>query len=291
MGAFAYCTSCGERSSGSGRFCAECGNALLTADIPPPPSVDSDEREPGPGLLDPAIEFKAVRRSQNGGSKAGNLTLSSDGLHFAVGSRDAARDPYGLMGLTWQWADIAQLDFSDAAPSHLRFFGGGERAAHLTVTPRGGAAATLEIAYDVFVVVEEAAFCVAAATDVLVTLDGFEVTGEEAADELEHMLDDEGTVPPSPTQAPATYLPGYPIGYPAMPAPTNGLAIASLVCAFVFTPLGLVFGLIAKSQIKRTGESGGGLATAGIVISIIFMALAIAFWVFLAVAINNANNV
>ena len=50
-------------------------------------------------------------------------------------------------------------------------------------------------------------------------------------------------------------------------APTNGLAIASLICAFLFAPLGIIFGHISLSQIKRTGEDGHGLAVAGLVIS------------------------
>jgi peptidyl-prolyl cis-trans isomerase B (cyclophilin B) len=45
------------------------------------------------------------------------------------------------------------------------------------------------------------------------------------------------------------------------------MAIASLICAFVFAPLGIIFGHISLSQIKRTGEEGHGLAVAGLVIS------------------------
>ena len=45
------------------------------------------------------------------------------------------------------------------------------------------------------------------------------------------------------------------------------MAIASLICAFLFAPLGIVFGHISLSQIKRTGEEGRGLAVAGLVIS------------------------
>src|SRR6478735_7820932 len=57
-----------------------------------------------------------------------------------------------------------------------------------------------------------------------------------------------------------------PYGRPG-PRPTNGMAIASLVCAFIFAPLGIVFGHISLSQIRRTGEEGHGLAVAGLVIS------------------------
>jgi peptidyl-prolyl cis-trans isomerase B (cyclophilin B) len=63
------------------------------------------------------------------------------------------------------------------------------------------------------------------------------------------------------------YPPPYdPYGY-LRPRPTNGMAIASLICAFVFAPLGIIFGHISLSQLKRTGEEGHGLAVAGLVIS------------------------
>jgi peptidyl-prolyl cis-trans isomerase B (cyclophilin B) len=60
-----------------------------------------------------------------------------------------------------------------------------------------------------------------------------------------------------------------------MSAGTNGMAIASLVCAFLCSPLGLVFGLVAKSQIKSRGGGGDGLATAGIILSVVFLILGI----------------
>ena len=54
---------------------------------------------------------------------------------------------------------------------------------------------------------------------------------------------------------------------------TNGLAIASLACGlalFVFGPLtavpAIVFGHVARHQIKRTGEQGAGLAVAGLIL-------------------------
>jgi peptidyl-prolyl cis-trans isomerase B (cyclophilin B) len=55
----------------------------------------------------------------------------------------------------------------------------------------------------------------------------------------------------------------------------NALAVASLVCAFVFSPLGIVLGLVARSQIRRTGQRGDGLAVAGIVISIVSLVVGI----------------
>jgi len=56
-------------------------------------------------------------------------------------------------------------------------------------------------------------------------------------------------------------------------AKTNGLAMASLVCGlaqFVFGPAAtipaIVFGHVARHQIKRTGEQGAGLALAGLIL-------------------------
>ncbi|WP_099244581.1 peptidylprolyl isomerase [Mycobacterium sp. shizuoka-1] len=77
--------------------------------------------------------------------------------------------------------------------------------------------------------------------------------------------------PPPPYGSP--YGPG-PYAYPA-PPPTNGMAIASLICAFLFAPLGIVFGHISLSQIKKSGEEGRGLAIAGLVISYLVTVLSI----------------
>jgi hypothetical protein len=53
----------------------------------------------------------------------------------------------------------------------------------------------------------------------------------------------------------------------------NGLAIASLACGlaqFMFGPLAtipaIVFGHVARHQIKQTGEQGAGLALAGLIL-------------------------
>lgn len=77
--------------------------------------------------------------------------------------------------------------------------------------------------------------------------------------------------PPDPYQGP--YGAGrYP--YPP-PAQTNSMAIASLVCSFLFFPLGIVFGHVSLSQIKRSGEGGRGLAIAGLVISYVITVMTI----------------
>ena len=49
-------------------------------------------------------------------------------------------------------------------------------------------------------------------------------------------------------------------------APVNGFAIASLVTAFVFAPVGILLGHLSLGQIKRTGERGLGLAIAGLAV-------------------------
>ncbi|OYD67302.1 DUF4190 domain-containing protein [Rhodococcus sp. OK302] len=95
---------------------------------------------------------------------------------------------------------------------------------------------------------------------------------------------------------------GY--GYPQQqypqnwqPRPTNTLAILALVFAFLLAPLGIVFGHIARSQIKKTGEQGDGLALAGLILGYIFTGLGIlffilwiAFWGLFASAVNEAAN-
>lgn len=78
--------------------------------------------------------------------------------------------------------------------------------------------------------------------------------------------------PPPPNYG-APHGPG-PYPYPT-PPPTNGMAIASLICAFVFAPLGIVFGHVSLSQIKKSGEDGRGLAIAGLVISYLVTVLSI----------------
>ena len=59
--------------------------------------------------------------------------------------------------------------------------------------------------------------------------------------------------------------PGYG-GYPWYPRSTNTMAILALVFAFLFAPAGLILGILARKEIRRTGEDGDGLALAGIII-------------------------
>ncbi|HEY2265893.1 MAG TPA: DUF4190 domain-containing protein, partial [Streptosporangiaceae bacterium] len=59
-------------------------------------------------------------------------------------------------------------------------------------------------------------------------------------------------------------------GWPP-PRPTNGMAVASLALGILWiywigSVLALIFGYQARKQIAERGESGAGLATAGIVL-------------------------
>ena len=45
--------------------------------------------------------------------------------------------------------------------------------------------------------------------------------------------------------------------------------------------LGVIFGFVGRGQIKRTNAKGGGMAIAGIVVGIIFVAIGIALWAYI----------
>lgn len=81
---------------------------------------------------------------------------------------------------------------------------------------------------------------------------------------------------PNPQYGQVPYAGGY-----QAPAPTNTLAIVSLVLAILgltFLPLvasvcAVVCGHISRGQIKRTGEGGSGFATAGLIVGYVSIAL------------------
>ncbi|WP_372452103.1 DUF1707 and DUF4190 domain-containing protein [Streptomyces oryzae] len=78
---------------------------------------------------------------------------------------------------------------------------------------------------------------------------------------------------PVPVPAPQPAYPEVPRTFlPAPPPRTNGTAIGALVCG-VLTPMygltaipAVILGHKAKAEIRRTGEQGDGLATAGLVL-------------------------
>lgn len=56
---------------------------------------------------------------------------------------------------------------------------------------------------------------------------------------------------------------------------TNTLAIVGFVLSFVVAIAGLICSVIARKQIKQSGEGGMGLATAGMIISIVELSLSV----------------
>jgi hypothetical protein len=109
-----------------------------------------------------------------------------------------------------------------------------------------------------------------------------------------------------PAQAPGPA--GAPYGGPYAPQPygqyasygvavkrNNGLAVASLVCACVgwlfFVPalLAVIFGFVARSQIRQSAgtQGGDGLAVAGIIVGFAWVAL---FVILVGVGIANPNT-
>ena len=67
------------------------------------------------------------------------------------------------------------------------------------------------------------------------------------------------------------------------------MGIAQLVISFIGTILALVFGYVAKKQMKETGQAGAGMATAGIVLGWIGLALGILFIV-LIIAVSSGSS-
>ena len=73
--------------------------------------------------------------------------------------------------------------------------------------------------------------------------------------------------------------------------PTNGLAVASLVLGalwlwWVGSVLALVLGYVAKRQIDRRGESGRGMALAGIILGWIGLGFGVLIVIGLSVVTN-----
>jgi len=78
---------------------------------------------------------------------------------------------------------------------------------------------------------------------------------------------------------------------------TNGLAIASLVVSLVWlggvgSLLAVIFGFVARSQIKRATDhqQGNGLALAGIILGFIGLVTTILFIVIAAVVVHHCDQ-
>jgi len=66
------------------------------------------------------------------------------------------------------------------------------------------------------------------------------------------------------------------------------LAVVAFVLAFVVSPAAIALGVIARGQIRRTGESGNGLATAGVVLGSVFTVVGVAAVALLASVLFKA---
>jgi uncharacterized membrane protein YccF (DUF307 family) len=102
-------------------------------------------------------------------------------------------------------------------------------------------------------------------------------------------------VTPAPyQQAPYGQTPyGQPVYAAPASAATNTMAILSLVFAFVFAPVGIILGHIAKKQLRETGEQGEGLATAGLIISYIHVGIWLVvcgIWLVLIIALGAGSS-
>ena len=94
--------------------------------------------------------------------------------------------------------------------------------------------------------------------------------------------------PPPGYGPPPSY--GPPPGY-GWRRPTNQLAMVALVLSFLgpLSPVGLVLGVVARGQIRRTGEEGAGLALAAVIVGGVITTLLITvvvFWVVVLASIG-----
>lgn len=76
-------------------------------------------------------------------------------------------------------------------------------------------------------------------------------------------------------------------GGASAPVQNNGMAVASMVLGLIgilfcgFTSiLAIIFGHVAQGQIKRTGEGGAGMATAGLILGYVMTGIWVLVWIF-----------
>jgi hypothetical protein len=100
-----------------------------------------------------------------------------------------------------------------------------------------------------------------------------------------------GYPPPAPYPPPGMYPP---------PNRTNGMALASLICSIaglatcaLSSIVGLILGVIALGQIKKTGEEGRGMALAGVIVGGVVTALMVVgiilYVVFIVWAVSESS--
>ena len=86
-----------------------------------------------------------------------------------------------------------------------------------------------------------------------------------------------------------------PYGYPAPRPRTSSMAAAALITALLVPPVGIVVGVLARRQIRETGEDGDGLALAGILIgtflTLLYLFLVTLFVVIFKIAADTAVEI
>jgi hypothetical protein len=97
----------------------------------------------------------------------------------------------------------------------------------------------------------------------------------------------------SDLRLPPPYQPGSAL-LPAQPRGTNALAITSLVCGICQIPFWFITGIpaivcghIARSQIRRTGEDGDGLALAGLILGYLGVLGPLLIVLIVVIAVNS----
>jgi len=100
--------------------------------------------------------------------------------------------------------------------------------------------------------------------------------------------------PPPGYAAAPSYFPPYDPYRPTRPLGTNGKAIASLItsiagwlCCAPLGIVGLILGVIAMRETKRTGQEGWGIALAGTIIGGLFtVALVVVLVLYIALGVS-----
>jgi hypothetical protein len=99
--------------------------------------------------------------------------------------------------------------------------------------------------------------------------------GSQTYAELAALSADLPAGPPGPLPPPAATSAAV-----AVPR-TSPLAVASLVCGFIpllpATLAAIILGIGAHRQLRRTGERGGALATAGVVLGVLWLVVTVLF--------------
>jgi len=93
------------------------------------------------------------------------------------------------------------------------------------------------------------------------------------------------------TTQPLTTPPGSIPGQIGTIAPTNGFAIAALVLGIIGgSVLAIVFGHVARSQNRRTGQGGSGMALAGLILGYAWLAASLAWLVAVVVIVGQTSS-